>query len=63
MQKKTGNQKMNSKQKKTFGVEEGVPYVYPVGYLTTVPAEIPGFGGVPYGVDPIRSAKGLDLYS
>jgi len=34
---------------------------YSIGYLTPVPAEIPGFGGVPYGVDPIRSAKGLDL--
>jgi len=31
---------------------------YSLGYLTPVPAEISGFGGVPYGVDPIRSANG-----
>ena len=30
-------------------------FSYSLGYLTPVPAEIPGFGGVPYGVDPIRS--------
>ena len=31
---------------------------YSIDYPTPVPAEIPGVGCVPYGVDPFGSAKG-----